>query len=94
MTRTKNTIAATLAALMIGGLTINPAAAAAKWSDISSVTHGNGTMVEPTVGGSDAFSRTDLTAVTHGSQSMEAKQIGRFASKNYRGSDITAITHN
>ena len=94
MTRTKNTIAATFTALVFGGLMINPASAAVKFSDISSVTHGNGAMAQPTVGGSDAFSRTDLSAVTHGSASMEARQVGRYSGKNYSRSDITAITHN
>ena len=94
MTRTKNTVAAAIAALMFGGVMISPASAASKWSDISSVTHGKEAMVQPNVGGSDAYRGTDLSAVTHGTASMEATQIGRFDAKNYRATDITAITHN
>lgn len=93
MTRTKN-IVAIAAALMIGGLMTGPASAASKWSDISSVTHGSGGMAKAQVGGMDNYNRTDLSAVTHGSAKNEAKQLGRFESKNYRASDITAITHN
>ena len=94
MTRTKNTIAATFAALLVGGLMINPASAAVKFSDISSVTHGSAEMAQPTTSGADRFSRTDLTAVTHAAGSAEAKQVGRYSGKNYSRSDITSVTHN
>jgi len=94
MTRTNSTVAATLTALLIGGLTISPASAATKWSDISAVTHGGGATAQPKAGSSDAYSRTDLSAVTHGSKSTAAEQIGRFSSDNYSASDITSITHN
>ena len=95
MTRTKSRIAATFAALLIGGLMINPASAAVKWSDISSVTHGAGTeTVLPQVGGSHAFSDTDVSAVTHDAVSTEAKKVGRTSARNYSRSDVTAVTHN
>jgi hypothetical protein len=94
MTHTRNTIAATFAAIVIGGLTMSHASAATKWSDISAVTHGGGATAQPKAGSSDAYSRTDLSAVTHGSKSTAAKQIGRFSSDNYSASDITSITHN
>ncbi len=93
MIRTKNMIAIA-AAMLVGGLMINPASAASKWSDISSVTHGSGAMTTPEVGGKDAYSRTDLSAVTHLSASQQATQVGRYSEKNYRASDITSITHN
>lgn len=93
MTRTKNVIAIA-AAMLVGGMMINPATAATKWSDISSVTHGSEAMAKPVVGGKDGFARTDLSAVTHGSASQEVTQVGRYAEKNYRASDITSITHN
>ena len=95
MTRTKSSIFATFAALLIGGLVINPASAAVKWSDISAVTHSAGTATAlPQVGGFDAFSRTDVSAVTHGAVPVEAKQVGRTSARNYSRSDVTAITHN
>ena len=40
MKLTKSTVAATLAALLIGGLAISPASAAVR-SDLNSVTHGS-----------------------------------------------------
>jgi len=93
VTRTHNTITATFAALMIGALTMNPASAAANWSDISAVTHGGVTSGAKIVG-TDEFNRTDLSAVTHGSRTTGEKQIGRFSSDNYSPTDITSITHN
>ena len=93
MTRTKNMIAIATA-MLVGGLMVNPASAANKWSDISSVTHGSGAMATPEVGGKDAYNRTDLSAVTHRSASQQATQVGRYSEKNYRASDITSITHN
>ncbi len=94
MTRTNNTIAALFATLFVAGLMINSASAAARWSDISSVTHSNTPTVLSITGGSDTFSRTDVTAVTHGSVTTEARQVGRTSPKNYSRSDITSITHN
>lgn len=95
MSRSKSTIAVTLAAVLIGGLMINPASAAVRWSDISSVTHGTETDTAlPHIGGSDAFSRTDVSAVTHGSVHEDVKQVGRISIRNYSRSDITAVTHN
>jgi hypothetical protein len=94
MTSTRNTIAATVAALFIGGVTMNTASAAAKWSDLTAVTHGSGATVGTKVVGSDAYSRTDLSAVTHGSDTTGTKQVGRYSSDNYSPTDITTITHN
>ena len=83
-------ITTTIAAALFG-LSLNTFAAV---SDLSSVTHAGAEMGSKTVGGQDAISNTDLTAVTHGPAVNEVKQVGRFAAKNYRASDITAITHN
>ena len=94
MTRTKNTIAATLAALFVGGLTMNAASAATKWSDLTAVTHGGSATAGMKVVGSNAYGRTDLSAVTHGSDSSGQKQVGRYSSDNYSPTDITTITHN
>jgi len=94
MTRTKNTIAATFAALLIGGLMINPASAAVKWSDISAVTHSANTKsILPHVGGPKLFNRSDVSAVTHRSAPSAVLPVGR-SGKNYSRNDITAVTHN
>lgn len=94
MTRTKSTVTATLALVFIGGLSMGPASAATKWSDLSAVTHGSGATVGTKVVGSDAYSRTDLSAITHGSGTSGKKQVGRYSSDNYSPTDITSITHN
>ena len=83
-------ITTTIAAALLG-LSLNAVAAV---SDLSSVTHAGAEMGNKTVGGQDAITSSDLTAVTHGPAMNEVKQVGRFAAKNYRASDITAITHN
>ena len=59
MTRTKNTIAATFAALLVGGLMINPASTA--------VTHAAGSAEAKQVGrySGKNYSRSDITSVTH-----------------------------
>jgi hypothetical protein len=93
MTLTKSTLAAALATMFIGGLSVNTATAAPKWSDISAVTHSNVSAGTKVVG-SDAYSRTDLSAVTHGRSSADEKQVGRYSSDNYSPTDITTITHN
>ena len=93
MTRTRNMIEVTFATLFVTGLMITSASAAVRWSDISSVTHGNAPTVLPLTGGSVGFSQTDLTAVTHGPVTVEARQVGRTSPKNYRRSDITSVTH-
>lgn len=89
----KSTLAATLATVALGALMINPASAAYKWSDISSVTNRNEPEVHTVAGGKESFSRTDLTAVTHKKLSGKPKQVGRISMSNYRGSDLTKVTH-
>ena len=99
MTFTKNAIAATLAAVSIGGLTSIPASAAVPmygWSDISSVTHkdsapGNITQVGHVSG---EFGRNDISAITHNAVPVGVKSLTRVSFNGYSRNDITAITHN
>ncbi len=89
----KRTVATTLAAVVFGALSINPASAANRWSDISSVTNGGNEMIHPTAGGKESFSPTDLTAVTHGNLTGKPMQIGHVSAANYRSTDLTSVTH-
>ncbi|MGD2141013.1 MAG: hypothetical protein PVH25_11485 [Burkholderiales bacterium] len=89
----KSTIAATCAVVVFGALMISPASAASKWSDLSSVTKGADDMIHPTAGGKESFSPTDLSAVTHKDLTGTGKQIGHVSTANYRGTDLTAVTH-
>ncbi|MDX1409626.1 MAG: hypothetical protein R3330_15870 [Saprospiraceae bacterium] len=89
----KSTLAATLAILVFGALTINSASAVTEWSDLSSVTNRGTQVVHPKAGGQEEFSRSDLSAVTHKGVGGTAKQIGHVSASNYRSSDITSVTH-
>ena len=92
MKLTKSTLAATFAALLIGGLAISPASAAVKGSDLTSVTHGSvAEQANPfgAVAGKQ-FSRSDIAAVTH----KAAGSNGRLEGNQYRWSDINAVTQN
>ena len=99
MTFTKNAIAATLAAVSIGGLTSIPASAAVPmygWSEISSVTHkgsapGNITQIGHV---SAEFGRNDISAITHKAVPVGVKSLTRVSFNGYSRNDITAITHN
>lgn len=95
MTRTKNTIAASFAALLIGGLLMNPASAAVKWSDISAVTHDSAAAtLNVDAGRADQFSRADLSSVTHKAVAAGTKPITKASGKNFSRNDISAVTHN
>lgn len=95
MTRTQNTIAATFAALLIGGLMINPASAAVKRSDISSVTHGAISVKADQVSGRyEEFSRADISSVTHRAVPVGANTIGKTSAANYSSFDLNSITNN
>ncbi len=89
----KNILTATLAVLVLGASTIGSAPAASKWSDLSFVTKGADDMVQPTAGGKETFSPGDLSAVTHKNVTGTAKPIGHVSATNYRGTDLTAVTH-
>ena len=93
MSRTKDFLVATLAVLVFGMLTLNTASAASKWSDISFVTNVGTGMVHTKAGGPEKFSPTDLSSVTHRGVGGKAKEIGHYVPANYRGSDLTTITH-
>ena len=97
MTRTKNTIAATFAALFIGGLVINPASAAVKWSDISSVTHGATTTetAQQQYGRlSDFYKWSDKASLSTRRVGTTIQPMGQSDNKSAKWSDLTAITHN
>ena len=99
MTFTKNTIAATFAAVVIGGLTINSASAAVPaygWSGISSVTHEGSAPSGITQIGhiSGEFSRNDISTITHKSVPVGVKSMAKASLNGYSRNDITAITHN
>jgi len=92
----KNTFAATVAALLIGGLSINSASAAVKtWGDLTFTTHGPvADQVSPfNSTATQQYSRTDISAVTHG-DSVEASTYTAGSAGNYGWSDISSITHN
>jgi len=98
MTRTKTTIAATFAAVLIGGLLINSAQAAAQrhnWGDLSSVTNAGARKADMTQIGhtSKEFSRDDLSAITHRSAPDGLKPMVKATGSMYSHNDITAITH-
>ena len=99
MTFTKNTIAATFAAVLIVGLTGNPASANVKVygpSDISFVTHSSAATESITQIGrtSNEFNRNDISAVTHRSAPSGVTLIAKASGKAYGRNDITAVTHN
>ena len=99
MKLTKNTIAATLAAVLIVGLTGNPASAKVKVygpGDISFVTHSNAATESITQVGhtSNEYSRNDISAVTHHSVLAGVMPMSKASGKAYGRNDITAITHN
>jgi hypothetical protein len=99
MTFNKNTIAATFAAVVIGGLTISPVSAAAPvygWSDISAVTHEGSTASGVTQIGqtSGEYGRNDVSALTNGSLPMGVKPLAKASVNGYSRNDISAITHN
>ena len=96
MKLTKTTLAATLAALMIGGLSVNSASAAVKtWGDLTFTTHGavadEVSALNPVT--SQQYSRTDISAITHG-DSAEASTYTADSTGNYGWSDISSVTHN
>jgi hypothetical protein len=99
MTFNKHAIAATFAAVVIGGLTSNPASAAAPvygWSDISAATHKGSTASGITQVGqtSGEYGRNDVSALTNGSLPMGVKPLAKASVNGYSRNDITAITHN
>lgn len=99
MTITKNTIAATFAAVLIGSLTINSASAAVPTygrSEISFVTHEGSAASSSTQIGhiSGEFNRNDLSAITHKSVPEGVKPMTKVSFNGYSRNDITAITHN
>jgi hypothetical protein len=98
MTRTTSTVAATLTALLIGGLTMNIAAAAQRWSDISSVTHGdayNGTK-EQQFGrlSGDFYKWSDKGSLSKSRVGTSPKPVAQSGAANANWSDLTSITHN
>jgi hypothetical protein len=92
MKLTKSTLAATFAALLIGGLAISPASAAVKGSDLTAVTHGSAQEQSNPFGpvAGKQYSRGDIAAVTHNGSGSN----GRLSGNNYRWSDINAVTRN
>ena len=92
----KNTFAATVAALLIGGLSVNSASAAVKtWGDLTFTTHGPvAEEISPFNGAANQqYNRTDISAITHG-ESVEASTFTAGSAGNYGWSDISSITHN
>ena len=91
MKLTKSTVAATLAALLIGGLAISPASAAVR-RDLNSVTHGSiqeqANPFGPVKG--KRYSRSDIAAVTH----KASASSGRLEGNQFSWSDISAVTQN
>jgi hypothetical protein len=92
MKLTKSTLAATFAALLIGGLAISPASAAVKGSDLTAVTHGSAQEQSNPFGpvAGKQYSRSDIEAVTH----QASGENGRKSGNGARWSDITSVTHN
>jgi len=91
MRLTKNTVTATFAALLIGGLTISPASAAVQGFDLTSATHGANTNQANPFGpvAGQEYSRADIASVTH-------KGTGSNRQKSDKGSnwsDISNVTH-
>jgi hypothetical protein len=89
----KSTISAAFAAVVLGALMMNPAAAANKRSSLTAQTYGKVEQVHPTVGGEETFRSTDLSAVTHKNLANDPEQVGRSSPDNYRRSDINWVTH-
>jgi len=87
----KSTMSAAFAAVILGALMMNPAAAANKKSSLTAQTRGQVEEVRPTVGG-ETFSPFDLSAVTHKNLTGEREQVGRSSPNNYRRSDINWVT--
>lgn len=96
MKLTKNILAASFAALLIGGLSVNSASAAVKsWGDLTLTTHGSiADEVNPfgPVTG-QTYSRSDISAITHRG-SAGVSTYNRVAANNYGWSDISSVTHN
>jgi hypothetical protein len=91
MKLTKNTLAATFAALLIGGLSISPASAAVSGFDLTSATHSSGSNQSNPFGpvAGKQYSRADIASVTHkGAGSNDAK-----SGNNAGWSDISSVTH-
>ena len=92
----KNTFAATIAALLIGGLSITSASAAVKtWGDLTFTTHYPvADEVSPfNSTGNLHHSRTDISAITHGDR-IESSTYSAASAGNYSWSDISSVTHN
>jgi hypothetical protein len=91
MKLTKSTLAATFAALLIGGLAINPASAAVRGSDLTSVTHGSISEQANPFGPVSAkqYSRGDIGAVTHKTSGSNGHKSGN----QFRWSDLGAVTN-
>ena len=87
----KSTMSAAFAAVVLGALMMNPAAAANKNSSLTAQTRGKIQEIHPKVGG-ETFSPFDLSAVTHNKLTGETEQIGRSSRDNYRRSDINWVT--
>lgn len=87
----KSTISAAFAAVVLGALTMNPAAAANKKSSLTAQTRGEVQELQTKVGG-ETFSPFDLSAVTHKNLTGETEHVGRSARENYRRSDINWVT--
>ena len=99
MKLTKNTIAATFAAVLVVGLTGNPASAKVRVyspSDISFVTHSDAATESITQVGhtTNEYSRNDISAVTHQSVMAGVMPMAKASGTAYGRNDITAITHN
>ena len=88
----KSTMFAACAAVVLGALTVNPAAAANKKSSLTAQTRGQSEGVHPTVGG-EVFSPFDLSAVTHKKLKDESGTVSRSSRDNYSRSDINWVTH-
>jgi hypothetical protein len=91
MKLTKNTLAATFAALLIGGLAISPASAAVKGSDLTAVTHGSAQEKSNPFGpvAGKQYSRSDIAAVTH----QGSGENGRISANQFRWSELGAVTN-
>ena len=91
MKLTKNSVAATFAALLIGGLSIGSASAAVQGFDLTSATHGANTNQSNPFGpvAGQEYSRADVASITH-------KGTGANSPKSDKGaswSDINNVTH-
>jgi hypothetical protein len=98
MTRTKNTIVATFATLLIGGLTMSSALAAQRWSDITYVTHGaaSGEMKQQQSGRlpGDFYKWSDKGSLSKSRVGTSPKPVAQSGATNASWSDLTSTTHN